>query len=327
MALYSEAVMDQFMHPRNVGIIEDADGVGEVGNAKCGDIMKIYLKIENDVIVDVKFETFGCGSAIASSSMATEMIKGKSIHEAMTLTNKAVAEALDGLPAHKLHCSVLAEQAILSALKKLRKAKNMNAYMRMNAAKRLLGMLKLTSGLNNTVVDAALTALTAADIPEWSWMNPREEVDRSAEAAAMRNAVDKLDPETLERSIRFHRAFYEAALSRILHPAAIVSLQGGEQIIPFRDAAASEELWSLDRLPGGDFIIRIFAKQDRKTGTFRKLKSAGKAFHGMVLFSPDDREDTRALQEKLIKTFSGPGETISPVDYPIRWPANFMDES
>ena len=221
----------------------------------------------------------------------------------------------------------LAEPAILSALKKLRKAKNMNAYMRMNAAKRLLGMLKLTSGLNNTVVDAALTALTAADIPEWSWMNPREEVDRSAEAAAMRNAVDKLDPETLERSIRFHRAFYEAALSRILHPAAIVSLQGGEQIIPFRDAAASEELWSLDRLPGGDFIIRIFAKQDRKTGTFRKLKSAGKAFHGMVLFSPDDREDTRALQEKLIKTFSGPGETISPVDYPIRWPANFMDES
>ena len=117
MALYSEAVMDHFMHPRNVGIIEDADGVGEVGNAKCGDIMKIYLKIENDVIVDVKFETFGCGSAIASSSMATEMIKGKSIHEAMTLTNKAVAEALDGLTAHKLHCSVLAEEAIKNALK------------------------------------------------------------------------------------------------------------------------------------------------------------------------------------------------------------------
>ena len=117
MALYSEKVMDHLMHPRNVGVIEDADGVGEVGNAKCGDIMKIYLKIENDIIVDVKFETFGCGSAIASSSMATEMIKGKSIHEAMQLTNKAVAEALDGLPAHKLHCSVLAEEAIKNALK------------------------------------------------------------------------------------------------------------------------------------------------------------------------------------------------------------------
>ena len=107
MALYSEKVMDHFTHPRNVGVIEDANGIGEVGNAKCGDIMKIYLKIE----------TFGCGSAIASSSMATEMIKGKSIHEAMALTNKAVAEALDGLPAHKLHCSVLAEEAIKNALK------------------------------------------------------------------------------------------------------------------------------------------------------------------------------------------------------------------
>ena len=117
MALYSEKVMDHFMHPRNVGIIENADGVGEVGNAKCGDIMKIYLKIENDIIVDVKFETFGCGSAIASSSMATEMIKGKSIQDAMALTNKAVAEALDGLPLHKMHCSVLAEEAIKGALK------------------------------------------------------------------------------------------------------------------------------------------------------------------------------------------------------------------
>ena len=117
MALYSEKVMDHFMNPRNVGTIEDASGVGEIGNAKCGDIMKIYLKIENDIIQDVKFETFGCGSAIASSSMATEMIMGKSIHEAMELTNKAVAEALDGLPAHKLHCSVLAEEAIKSALK------------------------------------------------------------------------------------------------------------------------------------------------------------------------------------------------------------------
>ena len=117
MALYSEKVMDHFMHPRNVGVIEDADGIGEVGNAKCGDIMKIYLKIENDILVDVKFETFGCGSAIASSSMATEMIIGKSIHEALALTNKAVAEALDGLPAHKMHCSVLAEEAIKNALK------------------------------------------------------------------------------------------------------------------------------------------------------------------------------------------------------------------
>ena len=117
MALYSEKVMDHFMNPRNVGIIEDANGIGEVGNAKCGDIMKIYLKIENDIIEDVKFETFGCGSAIASSSMATEMIKGKSIQEAMELTNKAVAEALEGLPAHKLHCSVLAEEAIKSALR------------------------------------------------------------------------------------------------------------------------------------------------------------------------------------------------------------------
>ena len=117
MALYSEKVMDHFTNPRNVGVIENADGIGEVGNAKCGDIMKIYLKIENETIVDVKFETFGCGSAIASSSMATEMIRGKTIHEAMALTNKAVAEALDGLPAHKLHCSVLAEEAIKNALK------------------------------------------------------------------------------------------------------------------------------------------------------------------------------------------------------------------
>ena len=117
MALYSEKVMDHFRNPRNVGVIENADGVGEVGNAKCGDIMKIYLKIENDVIVDVKFETFGCGSAIASSSMATELIKDKPVSEALALTNKAVVEALDGLPAHKLHCSVLAEEAIKAALK------------------------------------------------------------------------------------------------------------------------------------------------------------------------------------------------------------------
>ena len=117
MALYSEKVMDHFMNPRNVGTIENADGIGEVGNAKCGDIMKIFLKIENDILVDVKFQTFGCGSAIASSSMATEMIIGKSIHEALELTNAAVCEALDGLPAHKVHCSVLAEEAIKNALK------------------------------------------------------------------------------------------------------------------------------------------------------------------------------------------------------------------
>ena len=117
MALYSEKVMDHFRNPRNVGTIDNADGVGEVGNPVCGDIMKIYLKIENDIITDVKFETFGCGSAIASSSMATELIKGKPISEALTLTNKAVTEALDGLPAHKIHCSVLAEEAIKSAIK------------------------------------------------------------------------------------------------------------------------------------------------------------------------------------------------------------------
>ena len=116
MALYSEKVMDHFKNPRNVGVIEDANGIGEVGNAKCGDIMKIYLKIENGVIEDVKFETFGCGSAIASSSMATELIKGKPLEDALELTNKAVAEALDGLPAYKMHCSVLAEEAIKKAI-------------------------------------------------------------------------------------------------------------------------------------------------------------------------------------------------------------------
>ena len=117
MALYSEKVMDHFTNPRNVGKLENADGIGEVGNAKCGYIMKIYLKIDNGIITDVKFNTFGCGSAIASSSMATELIKGKPLSEALTLTNKAVAEALDGLPAHKMHCSVLAEEAIRSAIK------------------------------------------------------------------------------------------------------------------------------------------------------------------------------------------------------------------
>ncbi len=116
MALYTEKVMDHFRNPRNVGILEDADGVGEVGNAKCGDIMKIYLKVEDDIIADVKFETFGCGSAIASSSIATELIKGKPVSEALELTNRAVVEALDGLPPHKVHCSVLAEEAIKKAL-------------------------------------------------------------------------------------------------------------------------------------------------------------------------------------------------------------------
>lgn len=117
MALYSEKVMDHFRNPRNVGVIENADAVGEVGNAKCGDIMTIYLNIDNDTITDVKFQTFGCGSAIASSSMATELIKGKPVSDALALTNAAVAEALDGLPPHKMHCSVLAEEAIKSALK------------------------------------------------------------------------------------------------------------------------------------------------------------------------------------------------------------------
>jgi nitrogen fixation NifU-like protein len=116
MALYSEKVMDHFRNPRNVGVIEDANAIGEVGNAKCGDIMKMYLKIENDIVTDVKFETFGCGSAIASSSMATELIKGKPLSEVRNLTNRAVAEALDGLPDYKMHCSVLAEEAIQAAL-------------------------------------------------------------------------------------------------------------------------------------------------------------------------------------------------------------------
>ncbi|MBD5142719.1 MAG: Fe-S cluster assembly scaffold protein NifU [Oscillospiraceae bacterium] len=113
---YSEKVMDHFTNPRNVGEIENADGIGEVGNAKCGDIMKMYLKIDGDVITDVKFKTFGCGAAVATSSMATEMIKGKTINEVLKLTNKAVMEALDGLPPVKVHCSVLAEQAVKAAL-------------------------------------------------------------------------------------------------------------------------------------------------------------------------------------------------------------------
>ena len=114
--IYSDKVMDHFNHPRNVGIIEYADGVGTVGNPVCGDIMKMYLKIDHGVITDVRFKTFGCGSAIATSSMATEIIKGKTIEEALTMTNAAVAEALDGLPPHKMHCSVLAEEAVKAAL-------------------------------------------------------------------------------------------------------------------------------------------------------------------------------------------------------------------
>ena len=116
MALYSEKVMDHFRNPRNVGVIEDADGIGEVGNAVCGDIMKMYLKIEDGVIVDVKFKTFGCGAAIATSSLATEMVKGKTIEEALKLTNKEVIDRLGGLPPAKIHCSVLAEESIKAAI-------------------------------------------------------------------------------------------------------------------------------------------------------------------------------------------------------------------
>lgn len=115
--LYSEKVMDHFQNPRNLGKMENADGVGEVGNAKCGDIMKMYIKVDDGIITDVKFNTFGCGSAIATSSMATEMIKGKSVEDALELSNKAVVEALDGLPTHKIHCSVLAEEAVKAAVK------------------------------------------------------------------------------------------------------------------------------------------------------------------------------------------------------------------
>jgi len=126
--IYSEKVMDHFMNPRNVGEIENADGIGEVGNPKCGDIMKIYLKIEKDIVVDAKFKTFGCGSAIASSSMATELIKGKTVDEAWQLTNKAVAEALDGLPPVKIHCSVLAEEGIHKAINDYRVKNGFKPY-------------------------------------------------------------------------------------------------------------------------------------------------------------------------------------------------------
>ena len=119
--MYSEKVMDHFSNPRNVGEIEDASGIGQVGNAKCGDIMKMFLKIEDNIIVDAKFKTFGCGAAVATSSMATELVKGKTVEEAMKLTNKAVAEALDGLPPEKMHCSILAEEAIAAALEDYRR--------------------------------------------------------------------------------------------------------------------------------------------------------------------------------------------------------------
>jgi len=124
--MYSQKVMDHFMNPRNMGEIEDADGVGLVGNPKCGDIMKMYLKIENDVIVDAKFKTFGCGAAVATSSISTEMIKGKTIEEALKITNKAVADALDGLPPQKMHCSNLAEEAIRAAIEDYKKRKGIS---------------------------------------------------------------------------------------------------------------------------------------------------------------------------------------------------------
>lgn len=126
--MYSDKVMDHFKNPRNVGEIENANGIGEVGNAKCGDIMKIFLKVEDNIVQDVKFMTYGCGSAIASSSMATELIKGKSLEDAWELTNKAVAEALDGLPPVKMHCSVLAEEAIHKAINDYRKSKGMELW-------------------------------------------------------------------------------------------------------------------------------------------------------------------------------------------------------
>lgn len=128
MMVYSDKVMDHFRNPRNVGEISDANGIGEVGNPKCGDIMKIYLKVEDNIIKDIKFKTFGCGSAIASSSMATELIKGKTLEDAWHLTNKAVADALDGLPSVKMHCSVLAEEAIHKAINDYRESKGMEAW-------------------------------------------------------------------------------------------------------------------------------------------------------------------------------------------------------
>jgi len=121
MEEYSQKVMDHFMNPRNVGVIEDADAIGEVGNPRCGDIMKMYLKIKDNVITDVKFQTFGCGAAVATSSMVTELVKGKTLEEALKITNKTVAEALDGLPPIKMHCSNLAEEAIKSAIEDYKK--------------------------------------------------------------------------------------------------------------------------------------------------------------------------------------------------------------
>lgn len=126
--MYSEKVMDHFRNPRNVGVISDADGIGEVGNPRCGDIMKVYIKVKNNIIEDVKYETYGCASAIASSSIASELIKGKTVEEAWDITNRAVAEALDGLPPMKMHCSVLAEEAIHKAINDYRKANNLELW-------------------------------------------------------------------------------------------------------------------------------------------------------------------------------------------------------
>lgn len=216
-----------------------------------------------------------------------------------------------------------AEEAVLTALRNLKRTNTMNSCMRLIAAKRLLSMLKLTSGLNDGAVDRALAPLNAAEIPEWSWMNPREEVDHASEAAAMRSAVDRLNLEELESTIRFHRSFYETALSRILHPAAVVLLDGGkERIVPFRDTALSDELWSLTRQPDGGFRIRIHADRDPKTGLFRKRPSAAGTFHGMVLFTPDDRENTAALLDRLLRTSSLPGQSMPQTVYPVRWPEN-----
>jgi nitrogen fixation protein NifU and related proteins len=132
--MYNEKVMDHFEHPRNQGAIENANGIGEVGNAQCGDIMKIYLKVEDDVITDVRFQTFGCGAAVASSSMATEMIKGKTLAEAWELSNKTVADALEGLPPQKLHCSVLAEEAIHAAINDCRRQRGLKAWEEKNGS-------------------------------------------------------------------------------------------------------------------------------------------------------------------------------------------------
>lgn len=219
-----------------------------------------------------------------------------------------------------------AEKVILKSLRELQGVSSMNVYMRLNSAKRLLGMLKLTSSLNNSAADAYLEVLNSADVPDWSWLNPREEIDKPAEAAAMRDAVGKLDLDELERSVNFNRAFYEEALSRLLLPAAVVSVSGGRmQIIPLQDSTIFKELWSLTRLPGGEFSVQLFAELDRETGKFNLLKSGVKPFNGMVLFTPGDQDSTRSRLEKLVDSFSGPDKKYRAADYPVRWPANIMD--